>query len=334
MRRSSSARSAEIWGRTFPRAFRLAHLLVGDLQLAERIAERTFVRSHVRYRNVSGDEGHERWTLRTVVRLSHSRVRLQAFRRRTTRPSDPLSTLRFRRRAAYVLSVYEDLDAGAMAHALDCSPGGAIALLEGAERSFMKSGVEPPSRVQLSRHGAELPVPPLKIRALKRASRSRAVSSIATVMFLLVSGFVGVRSLTASNTPEVDDIRFRVCKTPPTRGPTWRASERRAGAHLWRGPAGSSRRQPARSGKPSFGSISRLPGAATSRRSMHSSIALRELLPYMNGRIMDRQVDWESSRSRVDPPTRTWSGRAAERWPGALSRLKFFSVATTRRPEW
>ena len=207
MRRSSSARSAEIWGRTFPRAFRLAHLLVGDLQLAERIAERTFVRSHVRYRNVSGDEGHERWTLRTVVRLSHSRVRRQAFRRRTTRPSDPLSTLRFRRRAAYVLSVYEVLDAGAMAHALDCSPGGAIALLEMAERSFMKSGVEPPSRVQLIRHGAELPVPPLKIRALKRASRSRAVSSIATVMFLLISGFVGVRSLTASNTPEVDDIQ-------------------------------------------------------------------------------------------------------------------------------
>ncbi|MPZ69296.1 MAG: hypothetical protein GEU71_07170 [Actinobacteria bacterium] len=209
MRRSSEARSAEVWARTFPRAFRLAHLLVGDASLAERIAERTFIRMHVRYRDVTGDEGRERWTLRTVVRLSHSRLRRQSLRRRATRPSGPLNELRFRRRAAYVLSIYEDLDAGALAHALDCSPSGAIALLEAAERSFGKAGIEPPIRTEFARRAAELPIPPLALKSLKRASRSRAVSSVATVILLGASGFVGVQAVTApANEPEeVEDIQ-------------------------------------------------------------------------------------------------------------------------------
>lgn len=206
MRRSSEARSAEVWARTFPSAFRLAHLLVGDESLAERIAERTFIRLHVRYRDVTGDEGHERWTLRTVVRLSRSHLRRQAFLRRTTRPSDPLDILRFRRRAAYVLSVHEDLDSGALAHALDCSPGGAIALFEAAERSFLKAGIEPPSRSELVRHGAELPAPVLATETLKRASRSRAVASVATAVLLTMSGVVAVTA--PSNEPEeVEEIQ-------------------------------------------------------------------------------------------------------------------------------
>lgn len=208
VRRSSEVRSAEVWGHTFPRAFRLAHLLVGDRSLAERIAERTFIRLHVRYRDVTGDEGRDRWTLRTVVRLSRSRNRRWTFRRRPEFPADPLAILSFRKRAAYVLSIYEELDAGALAHILDCSPGGAVALLEGAERTFVKAGVEPPTESELKHRAAEIPVPALATTSLKRAARSRAVSSAATVALLLASGFVGAEVLTAPEEPDVvEDIQ-------------------------------------------------------------------------------------------------------------------------------
>lgn len=211
MRPSSEARSADVWARTFPRAFRLAYLLVGDGSIAERIAERTFIRLHVRYRDVVGTEGLDEWTTRTVVRLSRSRARRRWLRARETRSTSGLGgleRLRFRPRAALVLSVYDNLSPGSLAHALDCSPGGAIALISAAEKSLARAGVEPPGRHDLVRLVADLRPPALTNRTLRRASRSRALASAATVVLLLASGVTGFEALTVpeKDRDEVPDI--------------------------------------------------------------------------------------------------------------------------------
>lgn len=233
-------RSADVWARTYPGAYRLAFLLVGDRAAAGRVAERTFVRMHVRYRDFSGRGSLEFWTIRNVVRLCRMRSRTRVLRRlhpspaaRGGAPFIILDRLRFRRRAAYVLSVYGGMELGEVADALDCSSAGVSALLSAADQTMARGGLIPPGRSEFESLVADLPEPHLERATLRKAARARVTVSLAMAALTAVSIAAGSYALQMAE-PEPPVEHARAIQVPGLRGASDARSDlARFGAPEW-----------------------------------------------------------------------------------------------------
>lgn len=115
-----------------PGAVRLAHLLVGQQEVARDVAQDAFVGLHRRWSSVEEPRAYLR---RSVVNGAHSWKRREARRRRLplARPEpavlganeldDVLAALPARQRTAVVLAYYEQLSHAEIARVLGCRIG-------------------------------------------------------------------------------------------------------------------------------------------------------------------------------------------------------------------
>jgi len=132
-------RLEELYARHLPEAQRLAYLLVGNVHLAEDIAQEAFVRLAGRFRHLRNPDAFGAYLRRTVVNLCRGHFRrarversyLQTVGEPETEPGadehvapDLVGAVRelpHRQRAAIVLRYYEDLSESETAEILRCS---------------------------------------------------------------------------------------------------------------------------------------------------------------------------------------------------------------------
>lgn len=128
----------------------LAFMLTGDRELAEDLAQESFIRLMGRFRHLRDPGSFEFYLKRTVVNLCKShfrRARLERAHARRQRPlgeSSPVTTpmddelldalrgLPYRQRAAVVLRYFEDQSESETASTLGCSPRAVNALISRA----------------------------------------------------------------------------------------------------------------------------------------------------------------------------------------------------------
>lgn len=140
-------RLEELYSRQYATALRLAVVLTGDRESAEDVVQDAFVRVFVRFQDRKPPEAIEAYLRRTIVNLTHSRVRqIIRDRRRTeqiadldTDRVDDLSTtmdawaslmqLPVRQRTAIFLRYYEGRSELETADALACSVGAVKSLV-------------------------------------------------------------------------------------------------------------------------------------------------------------------------------------------------------------
>jgi RNA polymerase sigma-70 factor (sigma-E family) len=127
--------------REYPRLVGALDLYVGDLAVAEEIAQEALVRASQRWSRVSQLDSPGGWTYRVAINLANSWFRRRAAERRARRRLDPtlvhhdpdtadheavrtaMAALPERQRTALVLRYYLDLPATEVADRLGTTPG-------------------------------------------------------------------------------------------------------------------------------------------------------------------------------------------------------------------
>jgi RNA polymerase sigma-70 factor (sigma-E family) len=140
---SADERLGELFDASYPQMVRLAHLLVGDRDAAEDLAQEAFVRLHSRLAHLSDPEAAGGYLRRIVVNLCRSHLRRRTLMQRHAGRDDvspgaddhslvaasrlavlsALRTLPRRQRECLVLRYYLDLSEEEIAQTLGISPG-------------------------------------------------------------------------------------------------------------------------------------------------------------------------------------------------------------------
>ncbi len=218
-----SRRVPDMWTRLHPLSFRVALLLLGDERSATRVARRTYVRTIAQFRHLRRADDLEVWCIRSTIRSSRRRAILRALRRS---PSEGIGRLSFRRRAAYVVATYLEMDPATSATVLDCSQAGSEAWLGRARASLD----DPPTREDMAHTVASAHEPPFDVSISRRVWATR-FAAVATVVAVVSAGVWGGIRLADRDDAVDDAVTIQV---PENTGPSdARADLARLGAPGW-----------------------------------------------------------------------------------------------------